>query len=302
MLKKKQNQLAITEANERLPVQAEEKKKTKPFKQSKLFQMLQGRAMRNTFFAVLGTFLLGGYLFFFTSNMIFPNHTKYMFTPPGQVANFSSTRTVTLERWNYSPTQKIMELIVTMENNDFDSNNEYQSSCVINVKGKEYQAVMTPIINEENYYVMQIKNVPNNFSQATLQIKIKNDDTSKTVRLYTNQDEIKLVDNITAKTKNEYVKEQTQDNMKQYKAVIVELQNKNDEILIQISNIKTANQKLEDDKKYQTENEIAETNQKINRNNSEMKKLQETIKANEGLITEHQLKLDKAKEKINSFK
>ncbi len=302
MLKKKQNQLAITEANERLPVQVEEKKKTKPFKQSKLFQMLQGRAMRNTFFAVLGTFLLGGYLFFFTSNMIFPNHTKYMFTPPGQVANFSSTRTVTLERWNYSPAQKIMELIVTMENNDFDSNNEYQSSCVINVKGKEYQAVMTPIINEENYYVMQIKNVPNNFSQATLQIKIKNDDTSKTVKLYTNQDEIKLVDNITAKTKNEYVKEQTQDNMKQYKAVIVELQNKNDEILIQISNIKTANQKLEDDKKYQTENEIAETNQKINRNNSEMKKLQENIKANEGLIAEHQLKLDKAKEKINSFK
>lgn len=60
-----------------------------------------------------------------------------------------------------------------MENNDYNGKDTYQSNCIVNVGGKDYKATLTPIISETNYYVMHIKNVPNNFGQATLQIQIK---------------------------------------------------------------------------------------------------------------------------------
>ena len=211
---------------DRLPIRTEDKKRKTILKENKFFQGLKGKAVRNTFFAFLGLFILGGYLFFFTSNMIIPTSTKYLFTPPGQVANFSPTRTVTLIRWNYSPEQKLMEIIVSMENNDYNGKDTYQSNCVVNVGGKDYKATLTPIISETNYYVMHIKNVPNNFGQATLQIQIKDDNTANSVRLYTNRDEIKLVDNISAKTKAEYLQEQVQDSIEQYQAAIKNYRNK----------------------------------------------------------------------------
>ena len=125
-----QNQNLI---EDRLPIRTEDKKRKTSLKENKFFQGLKGKAVRNTFFAFLGLFILGGYLFFFTSNMIIPTSTKYLFTPPGQVANFSPTRTVTLVRWNYSPEQKLMEIIVSMENNDYNGKDTYQSNCIVNV-------------------------------------------------------------------------------------------------------------------------------------------------------------------------
>ena len=65
---------------------------------------------------------------------IIPTSTKYLFTPPGQVANFSPTRTVTLVRWNSSPEQKLMEIIVSMENDgSVDGKDTYQSNCIVNM-------------------------------------------------------------------------------------------------------------------------------------------------------------------------
>ncbi|MEI3551522.1 MAG: hypothetical protein V8Q17_02700 [Acutalibacteraceae bacterium] len=84
---------------------------------------------------------------------------------------------------------------------------------------------------------MHIKNVPNNFGQATLQIQIKDDNTADSVRLYTNRNEIKVVDNITAKTKEEYLQDQAQDSIEQYQADMEELQKQNEDIKIQITNI-----------------------------------------------------------------
>lgn len=293
-----QNQNLI---EDRLPIRTEDKKRKTSLKENKFFQGLKGKAVRNTFFAFLGLFILGGYLFFFTSNMIIPTSTKYLFTPPGQVANFSPTRTVTLVRWNYSPQQKLMEIIVSMENNDYNGKDTYQSNCIVNVGGKDYKATLTPIISETNYYVMHIKNVPNNFGQATLQIQIKDDNTADSVRLYTNRNEIKVVDNITAKTKEEYLQEQAQDSIEQYQADMEELQKQNEDIKIQITNIENVNLQLEEDKKYQTEKEITETNKKITRNTSEIKKLEETIKTNESLIKENEEKIKKANERIASL-
>lgn len=288
-------------SDDKLPIRSEEKKRNSILKENKILKLLKNKTRRNILFLFLGLFVFSGYFFFFMSNNIIPTSTTYLFTPPGQVANFSSTRTVTLDRWNYSPEQKLMEIIVSTENNDYDGKDTYQSNCIINVGGKDYTATLTPIISETNYYVMHIKNVPNNFGQATLQIQIKDNNTANSVKLYTNRDEIKVVDYITAKTKEEYLQEQVQDSIEQYQTAIEELQNKNEDIKIQITNIENVNLQLEEDKKYQTEKEIAQTNQKITRNTSEIKKLEETIKTNESLIKENEEKIKKANERIASL-
>ena len=46
-----------------------------------------------------------------------------------------------------------------------------------------------------------------------------------------------MLDNITAKTKEEYLQEQAQDSIEQYQAAIEELQKQNEDIKIQINNI-----------------------------------------------------------------
>lgn len=93
--------------------------------------------------------------------------------------------------------------------------------------------------------------------------KLKTDNTADSVRLYTNRNEIKVVDNITAKTKEEYLQEQAQDSIEQYQAAIEELQKQNEDIKIQITNIENVNLQLEEDKKYQTEKEITKPIKKL---------------------------------------
>lgn len=301
-MEKTQQQTIPTPENEQLPVRAAEKQKRKPLGENKLIMALQGKAIRNSLFLFLGLFIFGGYLFFFTSAKIIPTTTKYVFTPIGTVAKFSTTRNVTLVRWCYSPNQKLMEIILSTENNDYDGNDTYQSNCVVTVGDKEYKATLTPIISESNYYVMHVKNVPDQFKTAALQIKIKDNASTDTVKLYTNRNDIAIMDNITAKTKQEYLIEQAQDSIAAYKTTITELQNQNTELQKQIANIQGNNQTLEEEKRYQTEKEIAETNKKIMRNNSEIKKLQESIKTNQSLITENEQKIQKATERIDDLK
>ena len=52
-----QNQNLI---EDRLPIRTEDKKRKTSLKENKFFQGLKGKAVRNTFFAFLGLFILGG--------------------------------------------------------------------------------------------------------------------------------------------------------------------------------------------------------------------------------------------------
>ena len=70
-----QNQNLI---EDRLPIRTEDKKRKTSLKENKFFQGLKGKAVRNTFFAFLGLFILGGCKFlsyphgYFSSLELFP--------------------------------------------------------------------------------------------------------------------------------------------------------------------------------------------------------------------------------------
>ena len=75
---------------------------------------------------LIGSILLV-YLFFFCSNLIFPQGEvhKAGATKPGEAVPFAENRTVTLIQATYSPDQELMEIVLQYTNENYDNVNDY---------------------------------------------------------------------------------------------------------------------------------------------------------------------------------
>lgn len=239
-----------------------------------------------------------GYVFFFTSSFLFGQNHKYAYTGLMQELTLNGRR-IKITRWDYSAEQKLMEVELEINNDTYDNIDKYYYVAVTKPAGK---IIVEPIIQDSNFVVLHLKNIPNDFTEISLRMKVADNSYTDILKMYNNIDKVSKVNDIQALTKDEYYINRLSRTIEDYNNQISECNKNIEEYKTQISTIEEKISILESDKKYQTEQEIKETDIKIANNNSNINNIKQLIELKEQSIKELEDKISKAIEKIESIK
>ncbi len=259
--------------------------------------ILSREKVKNTIFTVFLSVVVIGYLIFFLSPIYMPtDYEKYKTTPLNEVLELNSKRKFTLLRWDYSESQRLMELEMDVDNSDFSSKETLNFSA--KTRPSEKVKVET-IVNEDSYLVFQISDIPEDFKQVSFWISLS--DSGKLLRLYSNINDINKVDHIESLTKEEYLYNRLNRNIVTYQENIEKYENdiKTKQALIDRATAK--NSELETNKEFMTDTEIEEVNQKILDNESLISDTEKEIEVLRRNILEEQNKIAMTQEHINSL-
>lgn len=263
-------------------------------------KLAKGKKLRTTLFWSFLIFTLGGYIFFFNSQSIFPGGVAYRSTELHQTIKMADGNTIKIMRWDYSPTQKIAEIELEINNITFESGKQYNIACYVKTNKSEKQVKTKAIVQEQDYFVVQME-APDDWGQLSFYVQIADEKyQNQLTRLYAARDKITVVDEIQAKTKEGYLQQRMLLAIEEYKNEIQTLENENNALNEKIENIKTKNQEFEENKKYQTSVEIAETEEMIEKNKSLIESTEKLIQDNKNKITEYENLIDQTNQNYHA--
>lgn len=257
------------------------------------------RQRKNHFLKAFILVFIGGYIFFFTSNMWFPSGNKFINATKKNIPQSWEEREVTLLSWNYSKEQQLMEVQLDLKNKSFDGITEYRFSALDRKKGK---FKIEPIIQADNFIVLQIKGVNKGWTEISLRINMPNEvKDASTLKLYTNKNQINKVSLIKTKTEKQYMVDRITGNIASYEKQITTWNKDNESLQKQIDNYNEDINKLEESKRYQTEQEMKDTEVLINQAKTNIDTCRKGIDDNYKLIEEYNLRIENSKEEIKAY-
>lgn len=251
---------------------------------------------------LIGVFILFvfSYFIFFTSNQWMPPAKKDInITPIGSTIE-GNNRKITLVAWDYCRNKNEMEIILDMQNLSTDGINNYKFTIVDRNKG-----IMKceSIIQEEDFFVLHVPDVPRKFSEVSLRINdIRDDSDFATMKIYSSIDNVNNVNEIETLSLNEY----------QIKSCDKKIEITSKEIEKNLSKIKAENQiikngneqiaKIKGAEKYQTTQEKIESLESINKLDIEIKNSEAKIQDYEDEILALNEKIEMEKAKKETFR
>lgn len=252
---------------------------------------------------ILGFFIGFGYVAFFSSRLLLPGGTSAEFTPLNTPVSFpGSSRTVTVSRWVYSPSQSLMEVELVFKDSSFDVVEAYAFDSMIKTFSIKQQPVNV-IINTSDLCVVHIP-LPESFRAVSLRMLPDVEDASadQIVKVYTNPTEVQVVDHIEAKTETAYRREQILSNVSLYEEQIQTIKDESSNLRTTIQNVRKRNEDLEQSKRYSTDKEIMQINTDIEANARYIEQLEKQIISNNRDITELQEKIENTKKQAEELK
>ncbi len=248
------------------------------------------------------------YCFFFLSSLILPAQRtdKADITPIGEPVPFAENRTVTLVDAKYSKEQEIMEVVLHFSNQNYDNVNEYYYTLTLagaNTKGM----MVEEVYNEDLFTVLRVKDVPAKYTEMTLLFAPKvvdeadiTDDITGIVTL--NKFNVTAASIDLNKSRTDYLAERMDLVISNYDKQLSRQEKKLDELRKVEAAIVSENEEFEKNKKYMTEQEIAEKELVIIDNQDTLVEVREDIAVQETKIENTKKKIDEAKGKLNTFK
>lgn len=242
--------------------------------------------------------IVSGYLFFFSSKWWMPVGSDVSFyTKPGEIQDWND-REITLIRWDYCENDRSMEIELDIKNNSFDGINKYVASATdIN----EGFIDIAKVVEEPDWIIIKLSDVPKRWSEISLRLGMTEDD-DEPCKIYTNIVKVNHVEKLGKSDITGYRIQRFEIEIEHYEKEI-------SENILEIEKKKKLNesitqeiQRLEADKKYETEQQIISTNEIIS--NARMQ-----INANNGAIQEFEQKnmeltrrIEKIQEQIEELK
>lgn len=205
-------------------------------------------------------FFIGGYLFFFTSNIWMPSTMgASAWTNIGETGTWNG-REITLVRWDYCEKSNTMEVELDIRNTVYDGINSYDFS-VIDGKGNRPDTEI--IIEEPDWVIVQIKNVFKNWSELQLRMDMENNSSGEYYKAFTNVNDVNRVATIEKKDwlgyqigRFESQITAHKEEIKQDKKAIHKLEKEKQEIKKEIA-------RLQEGKKYETTSQQEDTDKVI---------------------------------------
>lgn len=167
-------------------------------------------------------------------------------------------RKVTLLRWDYSEAEQMMEVELDIKNNTFDGQNTYQFTSMERLGERP---IVKTIIEQEDWVILRICNVPKRWSELLLRISVKEDSNAEHLSLYTNIKKVNRVDALVMKDWNGYRQGRFEQQITAYQKKIEQKQEEIEQQQKQNQTILEEIARLESEKIYQTEEEQEETDQ-----------------------------------------
>lgn len=136
--------------------------------------------------------LVVGYLFFLTSKLWLPDMKEFITATPYFEKQMFDNYSIYLTKWEYAESQQKMEVIVEVETTDLLS-----EPLECEAVERTARALHTEIVlNDREFLVIQISDVPKNWKEISLHLKNAEEDY---LGLYTNSDAVKRVEQIKKK-------------------------------------------------------------------------------------------------------
>ncbi len=239
---------------------------------------------------------VSGYVFFFTSGFTLGHSGGHKSTALDTPVTFERTRTVTVSRWDYSPSQKRMEVELLFENGSFDGIDAYLFEAAMRPGDKIIP--ITAVVEESAFVVLHLADVPDSFSENSLRLKVNDERFTQVVRLYCNAADVRQVETITEKTKKEYMIDRLHKSISLLEFEISGHETAVTDAEAKIENIRRTVEELEQNKKYMTASEIEKLNSTIESHHREIDRIGEEIEAHRAAVAEAEEKIRKLQQQI----
>lgn len=260
---------------------------------------MKGTKSMQIFLKAFLTVFVVGYCFFLSSSFWFPTQDLVSASGIGETFTWEE-RSFTLLSWEYSESQRMMEIWIDVNNTSKDLTNEYAASALERTKGMQDTEFL---INSEDFLVIRINNVDRNWAEISLRISIMKEDDSSTdyLKLYTNKREISRTEIIPDRTENEYYLEKIRGNIQLLEKEIDEIEGSVSENKEQIEKYGIRIAELEGEKEYQTEAEAAETDSLIAQIRNDVASLQSANESCNEEIVEYRERIEKLEEAMKEY-
>lgn len=249
------------------------------------------------------------YVFFFTSKITIPqpitNETNV--TILGKEEEFANNRSVTLVSAEYSREQELIELVLSLKNDNYDNvNNYYYALTAVNERSSKIK--IKEVFNEELFTVIRLYNVKKNYREIEFLLAPKIGEISDvtddmTANIILNKYNVTSVNKIkTDKTKMDYLQDRLIGIVSQLEEKLHRQEENLEKLQIQKSSLEEEIINSEKEQKYMTEKEIQEA---ADRNQSNQDLIDETIMTIEKQkkkIEKTQAEIKDAKEKADALK
>jgi len=243
------------------------------------------------------------YLAFFTSKLWLPDDSDTKkFTALGTVLALED-RNITIRRWEYSPTQKRMEIELDVINNAYDHINEYTFTAVTNAYDR---LSVSTVVSENNFFVIALDNIPNDWKEISFRMSVaypeeEAPEVPETLKMYTNAKDVATVDSLQPKTAMEYYKDQVHTTIAGYKEDIAEYEKNIAALNEKIEAAQQDNTNLEAKIPLQAPTNAEESRKIIDNNNLQISSWQADIKSLEQKIVDKGLLITDAENTLKNF-
>ncbi|WP_214758518.1 MULTISPECIES: hypothetical protein [unclassified Exiguobacterium] len=120
------------------------------------------------FYLVLGVFFVIGFLFFGTSSFFFAEEAPINETPINEAIRLSNGETVTLHSWSYDMDKRTMRVRLSLDETPGNTNDHL--FCYVYKARPDSEKEVVLLYERNDQYVLELKDVPNDFDQLAVRI------------------------------------------------------------------------------------------------------------------------------------
>ena len=245
----------------------------------------------------------GGLLFFLSSNMLFNSTSNDISTELGMPLSYD-TINISLQSREYNSTNGFIKFNVKVE----DKNINRELKPRFELRSKADPGALIPLtsikVTDNEYVVITTHN--KKWSYLSLQVYLEdiNDKDNADIgpfKLYSNIKDFVSDDLLVQKSDKEYYVEIVDREISEVENQIIEYENQIENNKLAIQNIIDKNKKLEEEKKYQIDTELANTESIINSNISAINNLESNNNELNQLIIKSREKISKLEIKKSDY-
>lgn len=237
----------------------------------------------------------------YTSNIWYPTKSDYKVTPyDTAIVNTDLKRELTLIRWEYSETQKLMQVQMQIKNSALDGVKEYVWSAKDRYKGiYEVEAVY----QDYDIIVVNLINVPKDWTVISLRMGMPENDPNyhSILKILGNYSNIQKVDNIENLDKNGYYKLDAEHSIAVSEKIVLKLEKDKENLRGKIEEINRERNDQIEKMEYLTEKEKEKAKVEIGTLENTIVTYQNQISELEAEQEEQREKIEKQREKIESL-
>lgn len=241
--------------------------------------------------------IIVGFITFFTSNLWMPASGNAEKFSPLNKAYIFCERKVTPIRWQYAPSQKMMEVELDIVNEAFDGIDSYSYSAATS-EGADL--AIKRIVESEDFVVLEISDLPSKWAEVSLHMTLPEDteqNDGTVLKLYTNINEVEQVQQLEEKSKKDYLIQRMDLTILYYENQIQQLQKDIEDQKNSQELIKEGILQMERQKAFQTDSEKLATDTLIAGAGLKLTTSEAVVEKDLQDIREYEEKIENAKSK-----